>query len=93
LDDGPDFLVGQLIAKSDHGGARQVMLDDPKQFALCAMAPKPMVLKISRGWMEIGCNRSVSAPVFSMTVEAGAFTVIQRLAFAQPYPENPEADL
>jgi len=53
LNEGPDLFVGQHLAESEHGRARRTVLDHPEKLAFCAMAPKSMVLKITRRWIQL----------------------------------------
>src|SRR6185295_287730 len=80
LDDAPDFFIGQLPGKSNHAGTDRSVLDHPADFAFSAMAPESVMLEIARRWIQLGSQRPIAAPVFPMTVEAGALAVIQRFA-------------
>ena len=80
LNDAPDLFVRQLPAKSYHAGTDRSVFDHPEDFAFRAMAPESMMLEIARRWIQLGRHRPIAVPVFSMTVEAGALAVIERLA-------------
>ena len=80
LDDAPDFFVRQLLAESNHAGTDRSMLDHPEDFAFRSMTPESVVLEIARRWIQLSGQRPIAAPVFPMTVEAGALAVIERFA-------------
>jgi hypothetical protein len=80
LDDAPNFFVRQLPAESNHTGTDRSVLDHPEDFAFRAMAPESMMLEIAGRWIQLGSRWPIAAPIFSMTIEAGALAVIERFA-------------
>jgi hypothetical protein len=54
------------------------------------MAPKSMVLKIARRWIQLSGHRPIAAPVLSMTVETGPLTVVERLALRNDLSGTPQ---
>jgi hypothetical protein len=79
-DETPDLFVRQLPAESYHAGTDRSVLDHPEDFAFRPMAPESMVVKIARGWIQLGSQRPITISVFSMTVEAAALAGIERFA-------------
>jgi hypothetical protein len=47
FDDGPDVLVGKLVAESDHRGPGRPILDHPEHLAVRPVAPKSVMMEIS----------------------------------------------
>jgi hypothetical protein len=80
LHDRPHLLVGQHAAESDHAGSRRTVLDHPKDFTLGAMAPEPVMVKVTRGRIEAGRAGPISAAGRSMAGDTDAFPFIKRFS-------------
>jgi hypothetical protein len=80
LDNAPDLFVRQLPAKSNHASTGRSVLDHPEYFTFRTMAPQPMVPEIAGRWIQLGSQRPIAVPIFSMTVEASPLSVVERLA-------------
>lgn len=81
LNESPYLFIRQDLAKPNHAGSWRSMLDDPENFSLCAVSPEPMMLKIPRGGIQLGASWSCAVSIDSMTGEARALAVIERLPF------------
>lgn len=79
-DDAPDLFIGQLVAEPDHGRAGRPVLDDPKDFAIGAVPPKPVVLEVSRRGVQGRGNRPVPRALRAVTIHTGSLAAVQSLS-------------
>jgi hypothetical protein len=81
LDNGPDLLVGELVAETNHGGPGHPILDHPKHFAFAPVTPKPMMTKVSGVRIQRGGEGSIARPASSMTILARPLAFVEGLSF------------
>ena len=63
LNKGPDLFVGKLTGETNHAGSGRTVFDDPKNFALRAMAPEAMMLKVAGRGIELHGRRPIAGPL------------------------------
>lgn len=65
----------------DHARPRASIFENPEQLPVTPSCMKATIRKVSRAWLELSTNRTISQAKFPMATDTGTFSLIEGFAF------------